>query len=121
MTHPAGGDGGTDAHPAPPDDPTAELALLRTVLEAIGETIIVTDAGHDPPGPRIEYVNPAFTRMTGYAAAEVIGRTPRMLQGRAPTVRCSTRSGRRSWRAGPSGEKPSTTARTGRSTWWSGS
>jgi PAS domain S-box-containing protein len=32
-------------------------------------------------GPKIEYVNPAFTRMTGYAADEVLGRTPRLLQG----------------------------------------
>jgi PAS domain S-box-containing protein len=37
----------------------------------------------DPPGPRITYVNPAFTRVTGYDADEVIGRTPRLLQGPA--------------------------------------
>ena len=81
MTHPAGRDSGPNTHYSPSNDPAAELALLRTVLEGIGETIIITDAGHDPPGPRIEYVNPAFTLMTGYSAAEVLGQTPRMLQG----------------------------------------
>ena len=28
----------------------------------------------------IEYVNPAFTKLTGYAPAEVIGKTPSVLQ-----------------------------------------
>ncbi|MBC7806722.1 MAG: PAS domain S-box protein [Akkermansiaceae bacterium] len=35
----------------------------------------------DPPGPRVIYVNEAFTRITGYAAEEIIGKSPRMLQG----------------------------------------
>ena len=33
------------------------------------------------PGPRIVYVNPAFTARTGYTAQEVLGKTPRILQG----------------------------------------
>lgn len=33
------------------------------------------------PGPRIVYVNNAFTKMTGYSAEEVIGGSPRILQG----------------------------------------
>ncbi|MBE7211830.1 MAG: response regulator, partial [Gluconacetobacter diazotrophicus] len=32
-------------------------------------------------GPRIEYVNGAFTRMTGYGIDEIVGQTPRILQG----------------------------------------
>ncbi|WP_066925476.1 HWE histidine kinase domain-containing protein [Methylobacterium sp. CCH5-D2] len=58
-----------------------DLRLLRAVVEASGEAIIVTTAGLDEPGPCIEYVNPAFTRMTGYEAHEVSGRSPRLLQG----------------------------------------
>ncbi len=58
-----------------------EGALLRTSLDAMGEAVIVTDHVLDPPGPRIVYVNPAFTRMTGYSADEVLGRSPRLLQG----------------------------------------
>ena len=58
-----------------------DLRLLRAAVEASGEAILITSAELDEPGPRIEYVNPAFTRMTGYAAHEVVGRTPRILQG----------------------------------------
>jgi len=62
--------------PARPD-----LRVLFAAVEASGEAILITSADLDEPGPRIEYVNPAFTRMTGYAAREVVGRTPRLLQG----------------------------------------
>ncbi len=41
----------------------------------------MTSADLDEPGPLIEYVNAGFTHMTGYEASEVIGRSPRMLQG----------------------------------------
>ena len=60
-----------------------ELGLLRAAVEAVGEAIVVTGPDLDPPGPRIEYVNAGFTRMTGYAPEEVRGRTPRMFQGPA--------------------------------------
>lgn len=36
-----------------------------------------------PHGPEVVYVNPAFTRMTGYAPEEILGRTPRILQSSA--------------------------------------
>ncbi len=42
---------------------------------------MVTEPELDEPGPRIVYVNPAFTRMTGYTADEALGRNPRFLQG----------------------------------------
>jgi len=42
--------------------------LLQAAVEASGEAIVITSADLDEPGPRIEYVNPAFTRMTGYGA-----------------------------------------------------
>ncbi|WP_071000362.1 HWE histidine kinase domain-containing protein [Methylobacterium sp. C1] len=58
-----------------------DLRLLRAAVEASGEAILITSAELDEPGPRIEYANPAFTRMTGYAAHEVLGRSPRFLQG----------------------------------------
>jgi PAS domain S-box-containing protein len=54
---------------------------LRAAVEASGEAILITSAELNEPGPRIEYANPAFTRMTGYEAGEVIGRSPRFLQG----------------------------------------
>lgn len=58
-----------------------DLRLLRAAVEASGEAILITSAELDEPGPRIEYANPAFTRMTGYAFDEVVGRSPRLLQG----------------------------------------
>lgn len=59
--------------------------LLLAAVQASGEAILITSAELDEPGPRIEYVNPAFTRMTGYEAREVVGRSPRLLQG--PTTK----------------------------------
>lgn len=58
-----------------------DLRLLKAAVEATGEAILITDADLNEPGPRIEYANSAFTRLTGYALGEVIGRSPRFLQG----------------------------------------
>ena len=55
--------------------------VLSAAVEAAGEGILITSPELDPPGPRIEYANPAFTRMTGYTSDEVVGRSPRLLQG----------------------------------------
>ena len=45
------------------------------------DAVVITDARSEAPGPSILFVNEAFERMTGYAAAEVVGRSPRLLQG----------------------------------------
>ena len=60
---------------------TADPRLLRAAVEASGEAIVITSAELEDPGPRIEYTNPAFSRITGYEADEVVGLTPRLLQG----------------------------------------
>lgn len=51
------------------------------ILEAMTESILITDASLEKPGPYIVYVNPAFERMTGWTRDEVIGQSPRLLQG----------------------------------------
>lgn len=57
-----------------------QLRLLESVVVAANDAVIVTEAEPiDEPGPRILYVNPAFTRMTGYTPSEVLGKTPRIL------------------------------------------
>ena len=48
--------------------------ISATVFDACAEAITITDI-HG----RIVSVNPAFTRMSGYSTAEVVGRNPRLL------------------------------------------
>jgi diguanylate cyclase (GGDEF)-like protein/PAS domain S-box-containing protein len=61
---------------------TARLRLLESVAVHANDAILITEAEPlDLPGPRILYCNEAFVRTTGYSAEEVIGRTPRILQG----------------------------------------
>jgi PAS domain S-box-containing protein len=55
--------------------------LLAASVAETNEAVVITDAHLDPPGPRIEFVNAAFTQMTGYAPDDVLGKTPRILQG----------------------------------------
>ncbi|MFP4228752.1 MAG: PAS domain S-box protein [Salinivenus sp.] len=63
-------------------DTEQRLRILSAAIEQAKETVLITDADPlDPPGPRIEYVNAAFEAMTGYSEEEVLGRTPRLLQG----------------------------------------
>ncbi|MBI2512569.1 MAG: PAS domain S-box protein [Opitutae bacterium] len=54
---------------------TRELQLLHAALQATPEGVILTDAQG-----RIEWANPAFTTITGYALADVQGGTPRVLR-----------------------------------------
>ncbi len=55
--------------------------LLQTAVEQAFNAIVVTTANLQGDGPIIIYCNPAFCVMTGYKAEELIGRSPRMLQG----------------------------------------
>ncbi len=54
--------------------------LEAAVLHA-SDSVLITSAEIDPPGPEIIFVNPAFTEMTGYTQEEIKGHTPRILQG----------------------------------------
>jgi PAS domain S-box-containing protein len=71
------------ARPERADHKRAEeqLRLLKTAIEQSNESVMIMTAQPDPPGPRIVYVNSAFTKMTGYTREEVIGKTPRILDG----------------------------------------
>jgi PAS domain S-box-containing protein len=55
--------------------------LLQAACEQVNVPVLITDAELDLPGPKIIFVNTAFTKMTGYTSAEVVGQTPRILQG----------------------------------------
>ena len=52
-----------------------------SLLEAMTESVLVTTTDLDSPGPSIVYVNPAFEKMTGWSKREIIGKSPRILQG----------------------------------------
>jgi PAS domain S-box-containing protein len=60
---------------------TQLLRLLETAVAQAKESIMITTADLDPPGPQVIFVNPAFTEMTGYRRSEILGKTPRLLQG----------------------------------------
>jgi len=59
------------------------LRLLESVVVNANDAIVITEAGSlsAPDHPQIVYVNEAFSRITGYSSAEIIGQTPRILQG----------------------------------------
>lgn len=58
-----------------------ELRLLASAVHHAQDSILITTTNLKSPGPEIVFVNPAFTRMTGYSAEDAIGKTPRILQG----------------------------------------
>jgi len=58
-----------------------DLKLLEAAIRSDYDSILITELELEKPGPEIVYVNDGFTRMTGYNREEVIGKTPRILQG----------------------------------------
>ncbi len=56
--------------------------LLRTSLAQIKDVIVITEVEPlNDPGPKIVFVNEAIQNTTGYRMDELLGKTPRMLQG----------------------------------------
>ncbi|TFZ01184.1 EAL domain-containing protein [Ramlibacter rhizophilus] len=59
-----------------------QLRLLEGSIARLNDLVIITEAGpFNEPGPRIVFVNDAFESRTGYGRDEVLGRSPRFLQG----------------------------------------
>ncbi len=59
-----------------------ELAdLVKLFAEPLDLAVVLTDVDLERPGPTVLYANEAFSRLSGYSAAEVVGGTPRVLQG----------------------------------------
>jgi len=52
-----------------------DLSMFREQADEADRGILITDSEG-----AIEYVNPAFTQLTGYTASETIGRTPNLIE-----------------------------------------
>ena len=81
---------------------SALAGLLSSVVHTVNDVILISEA--EPidvaqGGPRVVYVNPAFTRMTGFTPADILGRTPRLLQHRDtdPAELTRVRTALRKW------------------------
>jgi len=56
--------------------------VFQALVENTNDVIMVLDATPlSEGGPKIVYVNPAFEKLMGYTADEVIGQNPKILQG----------------------------------------
>lgn len=60
------------------DDNEINTALLRVLADNSFDSIVITDATVQG---KIIYANKAFKKLTGYDPTDVIGKTPRILQG----------------------------------------
>lgn len=62
---------------------TVDLSkLLEICVDQLNDAIVITEAAPvDNPGPRIVWANKVFYDITGYTPDEVIGQSPRILQG----------------------------------------
>ncbi|MEK9848799.1 MAG: PAS domain-containing protein [Rhodospirillaceae bacterium] len=56
------------------------IALLAALADNSFDSVLITDTSKQG---KIIYANKAFQKLTGYSAKDVIGKTPRLLQGAA--------------------------------------
>ena len=60
-----------------------QLKLYKSVIENANDIVLITEAEPiNEPGPDIVYVNKAFEKLTNYTSEEVVGKSPRFLQGK---------------------------------------
>ena len=58
------------------------LKLLETVITQSKDSILITEANSENRKiPKIVYVNPAFSQMSGYQSNEIIGKSPNIFKG----------------------------------------
>ncbi|MCJ2121119.1 PAS domain-containing protein [Methylobacterium sp. J-077] len=56
--------------------------LIRALAHDTAIGIVVTDPVIEPPGPTILYANAAFGRLVGRELDDIVGQSPRFMQGR---------------------------------------
>ena len=58
------------------------LKLLETVITQSKDSILITEANSQARKiPKIVYVNPAFSQMSGYLSNEIVGKSPNIFKG----------------------------------------
>ncbi|MGB5247019.1 MAG: PAS domain-containing protein [Woeseia sp.] len=62
------------------EDPKLNIRALKALAENSFDSILITDATDKT---KILYANKAFKKLTGYNPADVLGKTPKILQGAA--------------------------------------
>lgn len=67
--------------PTLPQQDHIRSPLLESAIDQTTQAVLITEGTLEKPGPKITYVNAAFTDITGYEPHEVVGKTPRILQG----------------------------------------
>lgn len=66
-------------------------SLFQETIEIANDAVIICDAEPiNNPGPLVVYVNDAFHRITGYSQEDILGKSPRILQG--PSTSSDTKS-----------------------------
>lgn len=70
----------TDSTPNLPEL-SRQAQVLAQAAELMKESVIITTAGENGRGHRILFANSAYLAMTGWAPHQVIGHSPKMLQG----------------------------------------
>lgn len=68
------------------DDSIQHLRLLFEAVAHLGEGVMITGDDVEWPEPQIIFVIEAMCQITGYAAHELIGKTPRILHGEATST-----------------------------------
>jgi len=60
------------------------LQLVETAVQNADQGIVIADADLTGEGPRVQYVNNGFIRLTGYAGDDILGTPLRRLEGPEP-------------------------------------
>jgi PAS domain S-box-containing protein len=77
------------------------LKLLESVVTNTTDAILITNADPDEEGYKIIYANQSFVNMTGYSQDEILGKTPKILQGNDTDLEKMKRFGKelREWKS----------------------
>lgn len=82
-----------------------EIRLLDAAVRHSEEAVAITTGTFREGGPSIVYVNPAFSRMTGYPEPELLGRSLRILTGPRTDPEAQRRMRRNLSRGDPASEE----------------